>query len=167
MFIFSNRITECFCGADELIWLIIFNEPKVSRDHQFLNSSAAAPIKECNLWLCQEIWPPMLFRSLLETRNWKWKGVTKKKRETEGGCPRLAHAVQRFVLYVMNAHGNLSQWLCVRLSILYHRETHYSCFSITHTLTRRFCSWEKNYDPPGLLAASSDYFHFQCCVWCA
>lgn len=108
-------------------------------------------------------WPPLVFGSLLETRNWKRKGVTKK--ETEGGCPRLVHAEQRFVLYLMEAHGNLSRQLCVRLSVLYHRESLHACFSITHTLTRPFCSWEKNYDPHGLLAASPDCLHSECCVW--
>lgn len=78
MFKFSNwKFTECFGGADELIWLIIFNEPKVSWDHQFLKSNAAAPIKECNLWLCQEIWQSGLHCF----SGHYWKQETEKEKE--------------------------------------------------------------------------------------
>lgn len=148
---FSDWITECFCGADELVWLIIFNEQKVPRDHQFLNSSIAAPLKQCKLWLCQEIWQGGLRCSLghywkQETEKEKeWKRGRTKRKETEGGCSRLVHAVQ----HLMKAY-------CNRLSVLYHRESHRSRFLLLTLIPDPFAH-ERRTDPPGLFASSPGY----------
>lgn len=40
------------------------------------------------------------FRVTIGNKKLKKKRSEKKKKETEGGCPRLVHAVQRFVLYL-------------------------------------------------------------------
>ncbi len=146
MFIFSDWIADFFYGADKLVWLIIFNEQKVPTEHQFLNSSIAAPIKQCKLWLCREIWQSGLRCS--SGHYWKqntekekeWKRGRTERKETEGGCSRLVHAVHWFVQHLMKAHGN-------RLSVLYHRESHRSHFILLTLIPGPFAHERRNTIP--------------------
>ncbi len=84
MFIFSDWIADFFMVLISLSDSLFLMNKKSLREISFSNSSIAAPIKPCKLWLCREIWqqsgPPLSLRVTIGNRTLK-----KKRSEREEG----------------------------------------------------------------------------------
>ncbi len=88
-------------------------------------------------------WPPLLLGHYWKQNTEKekeWKRGRTERKETEGGCSRLVHAVHWVVQHLMKAHGN-------RFSVLYHRESHRSRFILLTLIPGPFAHERRNTIP--------------------